>query len=300
MSLLSMTGHGQARRLIAGRGCQVELRGVNHRFLEVNIRGVAVSFSLERSIREVIASSVERGRIDVVVSAIDERGPAGYSVSLDGPKLEAMIRLYQQAFEQTGLAFRSDEIRQQALLQILGRYDSLLSPDPVSFSEAEWSSLVLDSLEEAVDGFVASRKVEGERLALDIRERRERLKGYHAKIAEIVESISERIRDRMRQRISRLIEDSSISEERIAQEVAILAERSDITEELVRFDVHLEELRKNLDGGRVGRRLDFIIQELGRETNTIGSKAQDAPVQQLVIEIKSELERIREQVQNIE
>jgi uncharacterized protein (TIGR00255 family) len=104
----------------------------------------------------------------------------------------------------------------------------------------------------------------------------------------------------MRQRISRLIEDSSVSEERIAQEVAILAERSDITEELVRFRVHLEELEKNLDGGRVGRRLDFIIQELGRETNTIGSKAQDASVQQLVIEIKGELERIREQVQNIE
>jgi uncharacterized protein (TIGR00255 family) len=299
MSLLSMTGHGQSRRLIAGRGCQVELRGVNHRFLEVNIRGVAVSFSLERSIREVIAGSVERGRVDVVVSAVDERS-AGGAISLDGHKLESMLRLYQQAFEQTGLSFCSDEIRQQALLQILGRYDSLLSPDPVSFSEAEWISLVLDSLGEAVDGFVASRKVEGERLALDLRERRERLKGYHSEIAETVESVSDRIRNRMRQRISRLIEDSSVSEERIAQEVAILAERSDITEELVRFRVHLEELEKNLDGGRVGRRLDFIIQELGRETNTIGSKAQDASVQQLVIEIKGELERIREQVQNIE
>jgi uncharacterized protein (TIGR00255 family) len=299
MSLLSMTGHGQSRRLIAGRGCQVELRGVNHRFLEVNIRGVAVSFSLERSIREVIAGSVERGRVDVVVSAVDERS-AGGAISLDGPKLESILRLYQQAFEQTGLSFCSDEIRQQALLQILGRYDSLLSPDPVSFSEAEWISLVLDSLGEAVDGFVASRKVEGERLALDLRERRERLKGYHSEIAETVESVSDRIRNRMRQRISRLIEDSSVSEERIAQEVAILAERSDITEELVRFRVHLEELEKNLDGGRVGRRLDFIIQELGRETNTIGSKAQDASVQQLVIEIKGELERIREQVQNIE
>jgi uncharacterized protein (TIGR00255 family) len=299
MSLLSMTGHGQSRRLIAGKGCQVELRGVNHRFLEVNIRGVAVSFSLERSIREVIAGSVERGRVDVVVSAVDERS-AGGAISLDGPKLESILRLYQQAFEQTGLSFCSDEIRQQALLQILGRYDSLLSPDPVSFSEAEWISLVLDSLGEAVDGFVASRKVEGERLALDLRERRERLKGYHSEIAETVESVSDRIRNRMRQRISRLIEDSSVSEERIAQEVAILAERSDITEELVRFRVHLEELEKNLDGGRVGRRLDFIIQELGRETNTIGSKAQDASVQQLVIEIKGELERIREQVQNIE
>ena len=294
-----MTGHGQSRRLIAGRGCQVELRGVNHRFLEVNIRGVAVSFSLERSIREVIAGSVERGRVDVVVSAVDERS-AGGAISLDGPKLESILRLYQQAFEQTGLSFCSDEIRQQALLQILGRYDSLLSTDPVSFSEAEWISLVLDSLGEAVDGFVASRKVEGERLALDLRERRERLKGYHSEIAETVESVSDRIRNRMRQRISRLIEDSSVSEERIAQEVAILAERSDITEELVRFRVHLEELEKNLDGGRVGRRLDFIIQELGRETNTIGSKAQDASVQQLVIEIKGELERIREQVQNIE
>jgi uncharacterized protein (TIGR00255 family) len=299
MSLLSMTGHGQSRRLIAGRGCQVELRGVNHRFLEVNIRGVAVSFSLERSIREVISGSVERGRVDVVVSAVDERS-AGGAISLDGHKLESMLRLYQQAFEQTGLSFCSDEIRQQALLQILGRYDSLLSPDPVSFNEAEWSSLVLDSLREAVNGFVASRKVEGERLALDLRERRERLKGYHSEIAETVESVSERIRDRMRQRISRLIEDSSVSEERIAQEVAILAERSDITEELVRFRVHLEELENNLDRGRVGRRLDFIIQELGRETNTIGSKAQDASVQQLVIEIKGELERIREQVQNIE
>jgi uncharacterized protein (TIGR00255 family) len=299
MSLLSMTGHGQSRRLIAGRGCQLELRGVNHRFLEVNIRGVAVSFSLERSIREVISGSVERGRVDVVVSAVDERS-AGGAISLDGHKLESMLRLYQQAFEQTGLSFCSDEIRQQALLQILGRYDSLLSPDPVSFNEAEWNSLVLDSLGEAVNGFVASRKVEGERLALDLRERRERLKGYHAEIAETVESISERIRDRMRQRISRLIEDSSVSEERIAQEVAILAERSDITEELVRFGVHLEELEKNLDGSRVGRRLDFIIQELGRETNTIGSKAQDSLVQHLVIEIKGELERIREQVQNIE
>ncbi len=294
-----MTGHGQARRLISGRGCQVELRGVNHRFLEVNIRGVAVSFSLERSIREVIAGSVERGRVDVVVSAVDERS-AGGAISLDGLKLESLLRLYQQAFEQTGLSFCSNEIRQQALLQILGRYDSLLSPDPVSFNEAEWSSLVLDSLAEAVDGFVASRKVEGERLALDLRDRRERLQGYHAEIAETAESVSERIRDRMRQRISRLIEDSSVSEERIAQEVAILAERSDITEELVRFRVHLEELEKNLDGGRVGRRLDFIIQELGRETNTIGSKAQDSLIQQLVIEIKGELERIREQVQNIE
>jgi len=299
MSLLSMTGHGRARRLIAGRGCQVELRGLNHRFLEINIRGVAVSFSLERSIREVIASGVERGRVDVVVSAVDER-TANDSISLDGPKLDSFVRLYQQAFEQTGLSFCSDEIRQQALLQILGLNDSPLRPDAANFDEAEWSSLVLDSLAEAVVGFGASRKAEGERLALDIRQRREHLHRYHAEIGEIVESVSERIRDRMRQRISRLIEDSSISDERIAQEVAILAERADVTEELVRFGVHLEELNKNLDGGRVGRRLDFIIQELGRETNTIGSKAQDAAVQQLVIEIKGELERIREQVQNIE
>lgn len=299
MSLLSMTGHGQACRLLSGRGCQVEIRGLNHRFLEVNIRGAGLNFPLERSIREVISRAVERGRVDVVLSVVDE-GNSQSQPSLDTVKLECLFQGYRQAFEQQGVSFEGEDVRREALLQILGRHDSCFREEHVASDEASWSALVMDALSEAVDGFIVTRKREGERLAGDISRRVEILKRHHAELNQRAAELSDRIRDRVRQRISRMLEGGAIPEERIVQEAAVLAERADVTEELVRFGVHLEEFDKTISGGRVGRRLDFIVQELGRETNTIGSKAQDAGVQQLVIEIKGELERIREQVQNLE
>lgn len=299
MGLQSMTGHGQAQRLGNGRGCLVELRGVNHRFLEVNIRGTAVSFSLERLIRESIAASVERGRIDVVVNLVEDDRAAA-PILINAERVDSLWEGYRATFERCSLSFTDNKIRQRALLQILNRPEVISRPDDGAMEGAEWDGLVLDALTEAVEGFTKTRVLEGKRLAADISHRYERLLLYHGELCNHAAALPERARDRLERRLARILSEGEVSEERMAQEAAIIAERTDVTEELVRFAAHLDELKKNLSGNRVGRRLDFIVQELGRETNTIGSKSQDAAVQAIVIEVKGELERVREQVQNLE
>lgn len=299
MGLQSMTGHGQAQRVVDGRGCLIELRGVNHRFLDVSIRGAAVSFSLERSMRERIASSVARGRVDVVIHIVEE-GPAAAPITIDASRVNALWEGYRYTFERCGLSFSDHKTRQHALLQILGRPEVISRSEPMALEGAAWDALVLDALGEAIQGLTTTRLLEGERLAADIAHRCDLLLSSHGDLCNHAASLPDRAKDRLERRLARLLGDGDVSEERVAQEAAVVAERADITEELVRFAAHLDELKKNLSGSRVGRRLDFIVQELGRETNTIGSKAQDTAIQGIVIEIKGELERIREQVQNLE
>lgn len=299
MGLQSMTGHGQAQRMVDGRGCLIELRGVNHRFLDVSIRGAAVSFPLERSIREVIAASVARGRVDVMVTVVEE-GPAAPQIAIDAARVDALWEGYRDTFERCGLSFSDHKTRQRALLQILGRPEVICRSEQMTMEGSVWDALVLDALTEAVQGFTRTRIIEGERLAADIAQRSDLLLSYHGDLCNHAATLPERARDRLEKRLARLLGDGEVSEERIAQEAALVAERTDVAEELVRFAAHLDELKKTLSAHRGGRRLDFIVQELGRETNTIGSKAQDTVIQGLVIEIKGELERIREQVQNLE
>lgn len=299
MGLQSMTGHGHAQRIVDGRGCLVELRGVNHRFLDVNIRGAALSGALERSIREIVAASVERGRVDVVVNVLEEdRGTV--PLSIDAARVDALWEEYRVTFERCGVPFGDHETRQRALLQILGGLNVVSQPEQPATAGTLWDALVLDALAEAIKQFSQTRILEGERLVADISQRCDQLLSYHGQLCHHAAALPERARDRLERRLARLLSDGSVAEERIVQEAAIVAERTDVTEELVRFAAHLDELKKSLSGNRVGRRLDFIVQELGRETNTIGSKAQDVPIQSLVIDIKGELERIREQVQNLE
>ncbi len=319
MALQSMTGHGEGRRTLDGVVCIVEVRGVNNRFLDVVVRGEGVHGGLEQAVKKAVGSCIQRGRVDVSVRLIFETAD-DRRVKIDCNRVEGLFREYQRTFEHCAVPYDSSETARLMLLQILGRHDVFLAGEEVE--ERFKDDLVLETLDEALREFIQSRVVEGERLGGDILERSKNLRDYLSHLREISSTVAERARERLRQRISRAVEghlmqggiseqeagdldgeailtSSHFLEERIVHEVAIIAERLDITEELVRFGSHLDEFQSSLSEDRVGRRLDFIVQELGREANTIGSKAQDAGVQRIVIEIKGELERIREQVQNL-
>jgi uncharacterized protein (TIGR00255 family) len=319
MALQSMTGHGEGKRTVDGVVCIIEVRGVNNRYLDIVVRGEGVDGGLVQAVQKAVGLCIQRGRVDVSVRLVFETAGDG-PVKVDRNRVEGLLREYQRTFEHCAVPFDSSETARQMLLQILGRHDVFLAREELQ--ERDRDDLVLETLDEALGQFIQSRTIEGERLGRDIQDRSEKLRDHLSHLKDISSTVVERARERLRQRIARAVEghliqgsvsdqevnvldreagatSSHFLEERIVHEVAIIADRLDITEELVRFDSHLDELRSSLSEDRVGRRLDFIVQELGREANTIGSKAQDAAVQRTIIEIKGELERIREQVQNL-
>lgn len=292
--LRSMTGFGQADIAGAGRRISVEIRTVNHRYLDVVFRTPRELQALEGRLREMVQERMERGRVSLVLEW--ESGGAGQAgaVRLD----EALADAYYQALQGLRERYALDgriEIGTLAALPDLFR-----SPAESASLEEVWGA-VRETTVRALDDLVRMREEEGARLAQDLRQRVEVLR---ASLARIRERLPERLRETtsaMRERLNKLLGDREFPEDRLAAEVALLADRLDCTEECVRFEIHLDQfLRYLADDAAVGRRLNFLLQELGREANTLGSKGNDAVIAQEVVVIKEELERIREQVQNIE
>lgn len=295
--LRSMTGYGAAEQHTDGGRWWVEVRSTNHRFLEVVVRLPRELGALEDRVRAAVAQRVRRGRVEVLVREDGGQRPREAVVDTE------LARRYARALE---------DLRQELALEERLTLSALLAlPDVVRVEEARrdadaaWEDL-RPVLERALDGLVQMRTSEGRRLAGDLQERVARLERWVEQVARRAEELPRAYAERLRQRVADLLQALGVEglpdEARLAMEVAAFADRCDVREELVRLRSHLQEVRTLLqaEDGAVGRKLEFLLQEMQREVNTVGAKAADLEVARAVVEMKSELEAIREQVQNVE
>lgn len=288
----SMTGFGKAETDSPAGRITVEIKSVNHRYCETFVKLPRVLALMESDVKKRVAERLKRGKIEVYIQL--EAGEHAFVPAVN----IGLARGYCEAFrflkEELELA---DEV---SLSLILSQKDVLAAPDSRTDSD-DFRHTLLDTVSAAAERLENMRLEEGRALCDDLLSRR-------ARLAELLESVAERapvvVSDyavKLRDRVAKLLEGTTPDEPRLAQEVAIMADRGDVTEELVRFRSHLAQLDAFLvEVEPVGRKLDFLLQEMNREVNTIGSKANDAQIAMLVVELKAEMEKIREQVQNIE
>ena len=288
-----MTGYGKAEAVTADGKISVEIRSVNHRYGEVAVKLPRQLLALEGEIKKRVSDRFKRGKIDVFLVFEQPTGGAFLpQVNL------AMAKAYHDVF--VALNHHLGIYEPISVALVLAQKD-VISSQEITADMERISEALFSTLSNAMDSFENMRSMEGEALFTEI-------DGRITIIAEIVESIAVRAPlavaanvERLKERIGRLLADLQLDEMRLAQEVALLADRMEITEELVRLRSHFRQFDSLLKIDEpVGRKLDFLLQEMNREVNTIGSKANDAAIAAMVIELKSELEKVREQIQNIE
>jgi uncharacterized protein (TIGR00255 family) len=286
-----MTGFGRGVVEHAGVRATVDIRAVNHRFLDLKLRGVQLSPAVEEAVSSKVRSSVERG--SVAVSVHVTRHGAAAATTID----PAAAASAHQAL--TSLA---------ASLGVPGPDLALVLAQPGVMVTAERGDEehppVLEALAAALAQLDQMRATEGEALRLELTARFDELTAVRTQIATLAASVPQQLTKRLNERVRRLLdsqEGAEVDPARLAQEIALLADRSDITEELVRLSSHLDQARSLIASkGSVGRRLDFLVQEIGRELNTIGSKSTVTEISTAIVDAKAVLEKVREQVQNVE
>lgn len=298
----SMTGFASLSREEEPGAIGVTLRAVNHRYLDLQVRLPQLLAGLEPRLRAAVQQRIGRGRVELTVSAQTRQLPAP-DVQLNGEFLDALGRALEQARARgiiQGPLAAGDLLRLPQALVIRERTETPSStgngaePTPLERS-------VLEAVDEALAALDTMRAREGEALAGDLEQRRLRLRDLVAQVAAGAETGREARETQLAERIAELNASGIVEPSVIGQEIVRFVARSDITEEVVRFRMHLDHWRElALSGEPCGRKLDFLLQELNREINTIGSKAEGAAVSALVVEVKAELERVREQVQNVE
>lgn len=289
----SMTGYGKADAATTGGRIIAEIRSVNHRYGEIFIKLPRSFMAFENEVRKCVAGRLKRGKIEVFIQQEGGGGPGALPV-LNVP----LARAYHEAFvrmkEELGL---DDPV---SLTLIASQRDVLGAGESEELIESLREEL-LAAVGKAVDSLEAMRLREGAALMEDLQERRATLSALIGRVAERAPQVVAEAGKRLKERVAQLTGESGVDEGRLAQEIAFMADRGDITEELVRFGSHLRQFDETLLLEEpVGRKLDFLLQELNREVNTIGSKANDAEIAAIVVQLKAELEKIREQVQNIE
>jgi uncharacterized protein (TIGR00255 family) len=289
----SMTGFGRGEHSDNGLHATVEIRSVNHRFREITVRMPRTYLQLEEKIKKMVEEKVVRGHLDIFVKIEDNREKKR-NIKLD----KELVLAYDKCLRE--MAKMLDIELQLGIDSLLGFPDVLVVEETEEDIDNVWK-VVQVSLREALDQLLEMRTREGAKLYEDLMLRRNNICGFLKEIKEREPQLGEELMSRLKNKLQQLLEEHEIDEARLANEVVLFAERSSITEELVRLTSHLEQLEEILQSGEpVGRRIDFLIQELNREINTIGSKASDLVISPLVVEIKSEIEKMREQAQNIE
>jgi len=289
----SMTGYGRVQQTRDVFNVLVEIKSVNHRFFEFNARVPRLYGYVEEKIKSFIQQYISRGKVDVFV-VIEEIERAGAAISLNH-------QLAQSYITALGELQRKYDLDSDISVSTVARYTDIFtvlkSPDD---EQRVWKALE-PSVEQAVGECVKMREAEGERLRADIVGRAEYIYGLVEEVEDrSPETVSE-YRAKLTARMKEILEDSKIDENRLLLEAAIYADKISVTEETVRLKSHLRQFEAMLGGGeQIGRKLDFLMQEMNREANTIGSKASDIEIAGVVVNIKAELEKIREQIQNIE
>ena len=292
--ITSMTGFGRRQGVWLDGTVTIEVRSVNHRFLEASIRLPRLMGSLEELFKKAVQEHCSRGRVEMTVSLQGGRGSAR------SPQLDAALA--KQYYQTLRTLQRTLKLKGSIDIGIMAGFRDIivLSDQPVD--DPKLSKLVEKLGLQALRDLSGMRKKEGALLAQDLLIRLKAIGALKQQVAERAPSVSQELFVRMKERVKKLLNGGEIPDiPRLHQELAVYADRGDITEELVRLDAHMVQFQQIVHSAQpAGKTLDFLIQEMGREINTIGSKASDATIAAAVVQMKAELERIREQVQNVE
>ena len=291
----SMTGFGRATQIVDGLQCIIEIKSVNSRFLDLNIRSPKQVNSVEHSIRKCIQKTIHRGKVDVFVTLQDVADREKQIIINSSLKHQIQDLLVSEGFYR-----EPQEVPLSAVMAISNDWVQIQDSE---VTEDVLQSLVTDTTTNALNALVSMRQSEGIHIQQDLLHRLSQMTNIIEDInshkADAVIAYKENLRTKMMDYVEGL--DITANEDRLLQEVAIMADKTDITEEIVRFRSHVVQLTNTLKMDEpIGRKLDFIIQEMNREVNTIGSKAMDITLTDYVVQLKCELEKVREQVQNIE
>lgn len=291
--ILSMTGYGRARQVLNGREITVELRGVNARFLEYSSRLPRAFAFLEDPLKKLVAARVSRGKVELSLT-VQNTNAADTVVTVNWP----LAKGYRDAM--TALSEQL-ELKNDMSVSLIARMPDVLTQTAAPLDEEALWADVQAVAGQAVDTFLTMRAAEGEKLRADLLSHLDVVEQLVGRIEANTAGRVKAYSDKLYARLQELLADRSIDESRLVTEAAIFADKTAIDEETVRLHSHIAQYRDILSGdGPVGRKLDFLTQELNREANTIGSKCQDVDITRLVVELKSEIEKLREQLQNLE
>ena len=289
----SMTGYGRGTASDGNMTVTVELKSVNHRFFECSIKAPRQFSFFEDKLKSYLQSRIARGKVDVFVSF--ERGAVSTeTVTVNEALAESVVNAMRSIAERYNV---SDDVSATAVAAVSG----VLTVTSGQLDEEATGNIILSAASDAVDAFIAARETEGARLAADVISKSENILQF----VEIVEKRSPETvvlyRERLENRIKELLQSASVDEQRVLTETALFADKIAVDEETVRLRSHIAHLNEMFKAaGPIGKKLDFIVQEMNRETNTIGSKCQDIDISRVVVDMKSEIEKISEQIQNIE
>ena len=291
--LKSMTGYGRAQKIINGRDILVEIRSVNHRYYEYSSRIPRTYSYIDEKLKALLKTSISRGKVEIAVTINNIEGK-DTEIAINKGAAEGYVNALRSVSAELGL---EDDLTLSKLIKLPDIFNIQKTPDD---EEQIWCD-VSSVADEAIANFVNMRSTEGERLKADVNEKADGILAMVAEVEKLSPITVENYRNRLFKKLSEVLEAKDIDEQRILTEAAIFSEKIAVDEETVRLRSHISQLKTMLDGEEaVGRKLDFIVQEMNRETNTIGSKAQDAEIAHTVVDIKAEIEKIREQIQNIE
>ena len=289
----SMTGYGRAVETVNGREFTVELRSVNNRYLDCSVKlPRSLSFA-EDSVKQAVKNSISRGKVDVFITVHSE-GAADVKVTLNAAMVEGYLAAMKQMVSDYGV---QDDIS----VSLISRMPEVFTVEKPEVDEEQLLADLMGVVNKALAGYDAMRCTEGKALENDLRSRGKTILELVSKVEAGNGQTVIDYRTRLENKLREVLENTSIDESRILTEAAIFADKVAVDEETVRLRSHLEQMNNMLTtGGAIGRKLDFLLQEMNRESNTIGSKCSDVKLARIVVDIKAELEKIREQTQNIE
>ena len=287
----SMTGYGRGKYSIDGREYTIEVKAVNNRYCDISVKLPRSISYLEEKIKQEVSNVVSRGKVDVFITF--------YNNSTKGKKIRFNNELASIYIDELRKMANENNINQEIQVTEISKFPDVLTIENEEDEELIWNELQIP-LKEALDGFIAMKQAEGEKLYEYISRRIEKING----IVEIISENSTRLIKeyivKLEERIKELMDTENIDENRLAMETVIYADKSSVEEEITRLKSHISQFKKMLNENVSGKKIDFLIQEMNRETNTIGSKSASIDITNMVIDIKTEIEDIREQVQNIE
>lgn len=291
---ISMTGFGRGEFKNDNYHFLIECKTINHKYCDINVRLPRKISFLEDKIRNYVKNFVKRGRVDLYIK-LDLIGSEDVNLKFDDKLASQYVNILNEIKEKFNL---QDDIS----VMSVAKFPDIVKCEEKEEDEDLYWSMLREALDITLEKLGQMRQEEGKKLADDTLERCDTLRSYVDEIEKYSDTIVNEYKEKLNNRIKEILEDPNIIDEnRLAQEVAIFADKSNITEEIVRFRSHIEQLKKTVvKNDSIGRKIDFLIQEMNREVNTMGSKSSNINITNLVVEVKSELEKIREQIQNIE